>query len=405
MQSIDTQINTAERALGERMIEHALVIVQGWLSELGENNLYEEALQNIRSRYQELFSEWLVTNEHEEQGVKLDALTTDAYRLVDAVYVALRLHRGLSPVMRGYNPDNITSVAHYYAANIQLKKEDYDHLHEILNDPDRAKMALLAVGGLARNLRECFSEEGLMALIDGISCENSVLAEQCMASAMMLLVHYDVRIDFFPDLQDAFFAAINAKPDGMHQAFETLCAIVRAIGMNASALRDNSEHYNRLPEEVRGLMDMVEKQTGGMQSMLPKSEYEYMSKVVSILPQTWVYDIVVGEDEQRRTALAVVYLSVGKMDLAWDHIDAASQWLLKRLRRYEGRPKDYINYGHCLLLQGDKMLAMEYYRKARSQCAGAKEFFALFRPDRHALVEQGVPLDIIYLIEDQLLNR
>ena len=36
-QSLDEQISTIERALGESMIEHALVVVRTWLNELGEN--------------------------------------------------------------------------------------------------------------------------------------------------------------------------------------------------------------------------------------------------------------------------------------------------------------------------------------------------------------------------------
>ena len=40
MQSLDEQINTIERALGECMIEHALVIVRPWLNDLGLDNPY-----------------------------------------------------------------------------------------------------------------------------------------------------------------------------------------------------------------------------------------------------------------------------------------------------------------------------------------------------------------------------
>ena len=48
-QTLDEQILTIERALGERMIDHALVIVRAWLNELGENNPYEEAYQALEA--------------------------------------------------------------------------------------------------------------------------------------------------------------------------------------------------------------------------------------------------------------------------------------------------------------------------------------------------------------------
>ena len=65
---------------------------------------------------------------------------------------------------------------------------------------------------------------------------------------------------------------------------------------------------------------------------------------------------------------------------------------------------DYINYGHCLLLKGDRMMAFENYRQARQLCGNVKDFFNLFRPDRRQLVDCGVPVEFIYLIEDQLLK-
>jgi len=49
-------------------------------------------------------------------------------------------------------------------------------------------------------------------------------------------------------------------------------------------------------------------------------------------------------------------------------------------------------------------MAYESYRQARAMCKSPKEFFALFRPDRRELVEHGVPVEQVYLIEDQLLK-
>ena len=41
--------------------------------------------------------------------------------------------------------------------------------------------ALMAVAALAKNIRDCFNERAMMALIEGINGENEVVAEQCMA--------------------------------------------------------------------------------------------------------------------------------------------------------------------------------------------------------------------------------
>jgi hypothetical protein len=37
-------------------------------------------------------------------------------------------------------------------------------------------------------------------------------------------------------------------------------------------------------------------------------------------------------------------------------------------------------------------------------CKHVKDFYALFRPDRGELVDRGVPLEQVYLIEDKLFN-
>lgn len=407
-QSLDEQILTIERALGERMISHALVIVRAWLNELGENNPYEQAYEDIRRQYDALFNEWLTSNDpHREET--LDALTGNMYRLVDASYASLRLHRGLSPQLHGFNPDNPQSVIRYFSSCLQFRDEDMEWLEEVLNDSNRASIALMAVAALAKNIRECFNESILLTLIEGINCENEVVAEQCLANALILLAHNDVRIDFFPKLQDAFVMAVEEMGDEGEQAFQTLCALVRSVKSN---WRDNIASgelkVEDLPEELQNLLELT---TGDRQSIegvmawIPSSEQEYMDGLIQMLPDTWVYDVLVGESQERVAHIAVVYLSIGRMDLMWDHIDAAASWLLHQLRNGSESPMDYINYAHCMLLQGDRMMAFEYYRQARQICKGPKEFFALFRPDRRALVDHGVAIEQVYLLEDKLIEK
>ena len=48
-QTLDEQVTVVERALGECMIDTALVVVRSWLNEIGENNPYEEAFTSIQS--------------------------------------------------------------------------------------------------------------------------------------------------------------------------------------------------------------------------------------------------------------------------------------------------------------------------------------------------------------------
>ena len=407
-QSLEEQIMTIERALGERMISHALVIVRAWLNELGENNPYEQAYDDIRRQYDALFEEWLTSNDpHREEN--LDALTANMYRLVDASYASLRLHRGLAPQMHGFNHDNPQSVIRYFSSCLQFRDEDLEWLEEVINDPNKASVALMAVAALAKNIRDCFNESLLLLLIEGINCENEVVAEQCLANVLILLAHNDVRIDFFPKLQEAFVMAIEEMDDEGEQAFQTLCALVRSVKSNwKDNIASGELKVEDLPEELQDLLELTtgdKKSIEGVMAWIPASEQEYMDGLIQMLPETWVYDAVIGESQERVAHIAVVYLSIGQMDLMWEHIDAAAAWLLHQLRNGSESPTDYINYAHCMLLQGDRMMAFEYYRQARQMCKGPKEFFALFRPDRRALVDHGVPIEYVYMLEDKLIEK
>ena len=49
-------------------------------------------------------------------------------------------------------------------------------------------------------------------------------------------------------------------------------------------------------------------------------------------------------------------------------------------------------------------MAFENYLEAKRQCKSTRTFFDLFRPDRKMLVEKGIPLEQVYLMEDHLLK-
>lgn len=403
---MDEQILIIERSLGERMIEHALVIVRAWLNELGEDNPYEEAYEQIRKQYSKQFDEWLTSNDPAREEI-LDHLTGSMYRLSDAVYGAIRLKRGISPDMHGFNPENPQSVMHYFSSCVRLKDEDYTWLNEVLNDSDRAATALMVVAALSKNVREVFNERILLALIEGINVENGVVAEQCLANVLILLAHSDIRIDYFPAIQEAFVEAISEMSDEGEQAFQTLCALVRSVQSNwQDSIASGEISIDDLPDELQNLLELTGNGNNieGVMAWIPASEMEYMIGLIEMLPETWVFDTIIGESQERAANIAVVYLSIGKMDLMWDHIDAAASWLLHQLRNDSKSPMDYINYAHCMLLQGDRMMAFEYYRQARQMCKGAKEFFALFRPDRRHLVDHGIPVEQVYMLEDKLIQ-
>lgn len=407
-QTIEDQIATIERALGERMIEHALVIVRSWLNELGENNPYEEAFLSIRKRSKAVFEAWLSSN-NENVDERLNELTGEMYQMVDSVYADIRVKRGLSPEMHGFNEGNTLSIANYFQNSARLRPEDLEWFHTVLHDDRRAGTALAAISAIAQNIRQNFSMDGLLALIDGMNTENETIAEQCAAQVITLLVHYDVRIDFFPQIQDAFLQAMAEMNDDGEQLFDLLCRMVESSDMQnfKDAIKAGELTASVLPKELQKLIEqagMGDKLDSLLQWM-PKSESEYIAGLIEILPQTWVYSILVEGIAEREKGLAQVCLTAGFRDALWDYPDVAENVYRKVLRKGSKQPVDYINYAHALMLNGDRVMAYEYYRQARKLCSSPKTFFNLFRPDRRPLIDHGVPIEQVYMIEDQLLNN
>ena len=403
---LSSQVNTIERALGECMIETAAVVLRAWLNELGENNPYEEALQSIRSRYQKLFTRWLNVDEPNAEE-EVDKLTGDMYQLADAVYAEVRLKRGLSPEMHGFNAESPQSVFNYFQNCIRLQPEDIEWLRSVLADEKQASAALLAISALSQNLRECFSIDAFVAMIDGINADNEMVADFCAHNVLTLLIHYDVRIDFFPQIQDAFLNAISAMDDMGDHLFEILCTMVSMAKENwLSDYAQGLAPLNWLPESLQKLVKAV-----GLSSdyktfneWVPKEEKEYMSELVTNLPNTWLYEVLVHNVPGREEALTATAVQSGFRSYMWGHPEVAEQVYRDILRKGSAEPMDYINYAHCLLLKGDRMMAFENYKQARQECGSLRAFYDLFRPDRRALVDHGVPIDFVYFIEDNLVK-
>ena len=369
-QSLEEQIAVVERSLAECMIDTAWVIVRAWLNEIGENNPYEEAFVSIQTHYRDWFSHWLNIEDphHDEQ---LSKLTGEAFALVDAVYADIRLKRGLSPQMHGFNGDSAHSVMHYFENCVRFRPEDLEWFHELMNDESRAEIAMVAITALSLNLRSYFNADALLAMIDGINGDNEMASGMCTAHAMMLLAQYDSRIDFFPHIQDAFANTI-AENDLSDPAFDLLCGLIR----NEQAMK-----------------------------LLPGANNDgYLAQVVPIIPQTWLYALLIEGSTERERKFAYYCMQGGYCEQLWDYPDLAEQVFVNKLREGTDKPMDYIHYAHSLLLQGDRMMAFENYKQARQLCGSSKEFFNLFRPDRKQLVEHGVPIEHVYMIEDHLIN-
>lgn len=399
--SLDEQVYTIEHALSERMIKLVFTVLRQWTIELG-NSDYLDRMHALEDNYSQTFKYYL-TNEDADRDQVLDKLTLDAYRLVDEVYVDLRLKRGLSPHVHGFNENNIQSVMQYFSSCIKFSESDFEWLGSVLSDPKRQGIAMMALAALSPNLRECFNERMMYLLIDAINNGSNVAADQALASVILLMVHYDSRLYYYPDLQEAF---VNAIGDG-ERAFHVMNALIQSIGHDLHKLvLDTNVNPDDVPQVLH---DIIEKDFGDIDvddviTFMPVGEKDYLSDIIELLPATWVYSTIVEDDEHRESVMDMAYMEAGSMERMLEDIDAAEQFLINRLRGDHARPVDYINYGHCCFIRGDRLMAFENYRQARSMCKSLQEFCDIFRPTRRVLLEKDVPLEQIYLMEDNLMT-
>lgn len=403
--TLDEQRNMMEHALTERMLNHAFVVLRQWAQELGFAP-YVDRVHSLEDNYKQLFDYYLVGDDPQRDTIH-DQLTTEVYRLGDEMYSDMCLKQGKAPEMRGFDRTNIASITNYFSACVHLQEEDLDWVVEAANDPEQASMGFVAVAALSANLRETFHEDSLLTLIDVIDAENQMVADQALASLILLLAQWDVRIDYFPDMQKAFEQKIG---DG-ERAFLLMRSLIRSSNKSISQMVAD-EHITKedIPEELTEVLgedaseQSVEDLLSRLSKLIPKTENAYIQTIVELLPETWVFDLIVGEDEQREVVIDHLYLELGYMGFMWDNIDEAEEWLVDRLRSGLAKPKDYLNYGHCCFLKGDRMMAFENYLEAKRLCKGTRAFFDIFRPDRKILADKGIPLEQIYLMEDHLLK-
>lgn len=407
--TLDEQRDTIERALGERMLNHVYFFLRQWAKELGFGP-YSDRIYSLSESYNRLFDYYLATDDPDRENIH-NQLTTDTYRLVDEMYAAIRIKRGIVPEMHGYNVDNPDSVMRYFSTCVNLQDEDLDWLREAADDSERAATSLIAFAALCQNLREGFQENAVATLIDLMNAESEMIAEQATVHSILILAQYDIRIDFFPELQEMFLAQLEQKGDMVYMA---LRATIKSVTTNLSQMIENHElEEEDLPPEMRELINESSQnedesfmdKLSRMAKYLPRTEADYMEVIVGILPDTWVFDEIIGDNEEWMMQIEELYLHIGYMDLMWDRWEDAEDWLLLRLRENKATPKDYLNYGHCCFLRGDRMMAYENYLESKRRCKSTKAFFEMFRPDRKVLVDKGIPLEQVYLMEDQLLRQ
>ena len=172
--SLIEQHNIIERALSERMLNHAFIFLRQWAKELGDTP-FNDRIRSLENNYVSLFDYYLSGDDTDREEVR-DKMTTEVYRLSDEMFSTMRVKRGEIPEVKGYDRDNLESVLHYFYYCTELREEDLDWLYELESQEDCVSTLVPVMSTIANNMRDLFQEKSLQLFIDFIDSPHHLVA-------------------------------------------------------------------------------------------------------------------------------------------------------------------------------------------------------------------------------------
>lgn len=462
--NIADQYQNINRMLAQRMMRHAESVLRQWAQELARFD-YFDRLSSLSQNYDYTFSYYLSTPVHymgdpagvidDDRDSILSDLTRQYYLLADEMYASLLLKQGIAPTLYGFGANNRESAINYFSRCVALRDEDIDWLVELSNQSDQPAFAILVISAMAAGLRNVFQFNAFRALITISKADNQMVAEQAVAHLILLAAYYDVRLDFFPDLQDEISDLFHDS----QRPLQVMCALIESSKPRQEV--PDEELLDSLPEELYDVLEANRENIGEKINAEISQAQPFVTDIVTILPGTWVFTQIAAEDKTREF-VAKLYVSIGRNEEAFEGVlmnrgdlihdaelkadyalynelydealtgyqaleeqglsspkirfrigwcalmtmdlELAEKYMVARLRESEPWVEDYLNYAHLCFIKGDKVSAFEYYREARTRAGSMKNFKATFCPDRRVLADMGIPLQEIYLMEDRLLH-
>ena len=226
------------------MLGHALAILRPVVMESG-NALLADQLQSIQQNYRYLVDYFLSGTNDPRRSELIDNMIHDTYELVDEVYLAHRLQNNTDYEFREMlRPDNCVIPTYPDPESVDnadptfrtmwLSKPDEDHLllfRKLIADPAMEIEAYLAISGLTLSILRSFSEKGFLALIEAAEEQYLIpIRERAWVSVLLLLLVYDDRLRFFPDIVAAVQDLLDSDDQRVFATTAMVC-IVRTLGV------------------------------------------------------------------------------------------------------------------------------------------------------------------------------
>lgn len=225
--------HSASHSLSGRMLGHALAILRPLVQQLADSDL-QERIDSLHANYRLLTDYYMSGADDPRRMELLDGLVHDAYVLLDEVWFRKRCKESTAYEFREMlRPADGSSDAESAFRYFWLGKTDDAHIArfcELIADPEMEDEAMMAVSALSLSVMRAFSEKAVLALMKAADepCSQYV-RERAWVSVLLILLVYDERLRFFPEIVSSFMDVLEAG-DGRVYAVTALTCIVRTLG-------------------------------------------------------------------------------------------------------------------------------------------------------------------------------
>ena len=261
---MDKAFSTISRLLAGHMLGHAFTLLKSWVADLSGRpgfRTFSDRLQSLEKNYQYVIEYFMSAEDDPHREEVTESLIREAFLLLDEVYLEKRLKDSTSYEFRQMlkfqaepigprvesedDVDGPPQVFKFFWLTKKLEDFDLDMLDEYIHNPQMEEEAQLGLSGLTLNLLRNFSQEGLQFLLTICAGKHEMtIMERAWTGLLLVLMHYDMRLRYFPDITDAF-QDIVATDAGSAFAQHALSALIRTSGVEWASVS-----YNQLQGEL-----------------------------------------------------------------------------------------------------------------------------------------------------------
>lgn len=241
---------TISRLLSGHMLGHAFTLLRPWVAEAlkkGASESLSNRLQSLEKNYRYVVDYFMSPEDDPNREEVTEELVREAFILLDDIYLEKRLQESTSYEFRQMlqfiaNPvgprveseddiDGPPQVFRFFWLCKNIEDFDLNVLDEYIHNPQMEEEAELGISGLTLNLLRNFSEAGMQFLVMICGGHHSLpIMERAWVSLILLMLHYDLRMRYFPSVMNAFLDLI-ATDEGNAFALHALSAFVRTSGV------------------------------------------------------------------------------------------------------------------------------------------------------------------------------